>query len=173
MNLTEQQLKSIELLSSGMAQKDVAQAIGTTPRTLQRWSKLPEYREATKQAKSEKATIAIKQATDEKPASTPISVVQQPLTRDQTREQMRLAQNNILNELQLTMIPKALDGDIRAVNCLLKIMDYQSNLFGLKVSAIPILRAVEVLLMDHLIGVDHAQIISDSLAELERKMAKI
>jgi len=138
MSLTEKQIKSIELLLSGMAQKQVAQELGVNVKTLQRWSKLPEYSDKLNGI----LTVATEQATQEA-----TQIVKQKTLDDMVllgeRDELRQEQYRRLEMAQNALMAEVERGDIRAITAFTKVSESIRALYGLDVKK-DILDAFEI-----------------------------
>jgi hypothetical protein len=144
MSLTEQQLESIKLLSTGKLQKDVAQALGITPKTLQRWGKLTEYQE--KLTESTKKASAI--TADSQESLQRGTIPAQPKTVEELLEdkaRLRIDQFNSLKMAQNAILPQVEEGDLRAIAAFIKLSETITKLLDLYPKNDSIANAIEVL----------------------------
>lgn len=161
MPLTTQQIQAIALQQSGLSQTEIAAKIGITPRTLQRWQHLPEYQEAT-QATTQAATQADFTTTTKK-------VVQNFNYRDVLRQK----EVCLLDKLQdgLEGLLEADPCNFRAIDALLKISERRSKLFGLEIKSIPLLDAMNLLMIEGVATPEQANIISTGIAKIENDLS--
>lgn len=165
MSLSEKQIQCIGLLSSGMAQKDVAQALDTTPRTIQRWQREQDFMQALQA--SEAGQVASQQTA--KVATEIVSNVWQG------RDQLRQKELSLLKTLEDRLI-NCLQGDtpdFRAIDRLIKISERRAKLLGLDIRNYPILDAIELLLQEQVASQRHAEIVATNILNMEQQLRDI
>ncbi len=170
MSLTKSQLKSIELLQSGMAQKDVAQELGVTPKTLQRWAKIPEYLDSLNGVVSvpttkapEQTTKIVKQEPKNEIFETFVLVDREKL-RQQQYEKLQTAQNAIMDDVE--------GGDLRAITTFVKLSESIRLLYGLNVKH-DILDALEVLVKAKILPYAYLEKYKDFSSDHQRKIKNL
>jgi len=161
MALSEIQLKSIELLLSGQQQKDVATAIGVNAKTLQRWSKHPEYYATLN-------NLPIPQPTTEqtpRATETPQKTTKILLSRDIYRQN----ELELLDGLQksLETILENDSNNLRVIDRLLKISQQRTELLGLKIKDLhPALTMMDNLTREGLLPPQLSQIMATRLKQM-------
>lgn len=158
-SLTENQLKSIKLLLSGMPQNEVAQRLGVTPRTLQRWAKNPEYKAGLGDSATQ-ATEAI---------HTELEVVEE-FDFFAERKALRKAECELLNIAQNAIMKEVKAGNLRAIAILLKISERRSRLLALDVANYPFLNALEILIEDKIASPEQAAVVSEGIRGMWEKL---
>ena len=165
MSLSEKQIQCIGLLASGMAQKDVAQALNTTPRSIQRWQKEQDFMQALQAC--EAGQVASQEPT--KLLNEVVSNVWQ--RRDQLREKelslLSVLENKLMSSLQADA------PDYRAIDRLIKLSERRSKLLGLDIRNYPILDAVELLLKEQVASYRHAEIVATNILNMEQQLRDI
>jgi len=167
MSLTEKQIKSIELLLSGIPQKQVAQELGVNAKTLQRWSKIPEYNAklngiltvATEQA-TERATEVVKQKT----LDDMVLLGERDELRQEQYRRLEIAQNALMAEVER--------GDIRAITAFTKVSESIRALYGLDVKK-DILDAFEIFLKAGILPYDVCNKYLSYCNEFHRKIKNL
>jgi len=167
MALTENQIKSIELLLSGMPQKQVAKAIGVTPKTLQRWAKESEYSNklngiltvATEQA-TQKAVEKIERKTIEDM----VLLGEKDRLRHEQYRRLEIAQSAIMAEVE--------QGNLRAISVFTKLSESIRLLYGLNVKG-EVWDAIEVLLEARLLTHDQVSKIKNITADVTRRLQNL
>jgi transcriptional regulator with XRE-family HTH domain len=167
MALTQNQIKSIELLLSGMAQNQVAQELGVTPKTLQRWAKIPEYgdklnrilKDATEQA-TKQATETVKQKTIDNIAA----LGDRDALRQEQYKILVIAQNALMRDIE--------EGDHRAISVLIKLSESIRLLYGLNVKN-DILSAFEVLVKAEILPYRYLNKFKEYSYQYEKKIKGI
>lgn len=165
MSLSEKQIQCIALLATGMAQKDVAEALDTTPRTIQRWQREQEFIQALQA--SEAGQVASYQTA--KVVTEIVSNVWQG------RDELRQKELSLLESLQ-TKLMKCLEGDTpdyRAIDRLIKISERRSKLLALDIRNYPLMDAMEVLLKEEVATYRHAEIIVSNISNMEQELKTI
>jgi len=144
MSLSEQQLKSIKLLSTGKLQKEVAQALGITPKTLQRWGKLTEYQENLAESiKKASAITADSQESLQRGTIPAQHKTGEELLEDKAR--LRIDQFNSLKMAQNAILPQVEEGDLRAIAAFIKLSEAITKLLDLYPKNDSVALAIEVL----------------------------
>ncbi|MGM3308916.1 hypothetical protein ACSQ6I_23545 [Anabaena sp. WFMT] len=163
MALSEIQLKSIELLLSGEQQKSVAIAIGVNVKTLQRWSKHPEYYATLN-------NLPIPQPTTEQtPRATETTETPQKTTKILlSRDIYRQNELELLDALQksLETILENDSNNLRVIDRLLKISQQRSELLGLKIKEFQALTMLDNLTREGLIPPQISQILAGRLKQM-------
>jgi predicted transcriptional regulator len=167
MALTQNQIKSIELLLSGMAQNQVAKELGVTPKTLQRWAKISEYsdklngilKDATEQA-TKQATETVKQKTIDNIAA----LGDRDALRQEQYQKLQIAQNALMLQVE--------EGDCRAIAVYIKLSESIRLLYGLNVKN-DILDAFEILVKAKVLPYKYLNKFQQYSYEYERKIKGI
>jgi len=167
MALTENQIKSIELLLSGMPQKQVAKAIGVTPKTLQRWAKESEYSNKLNGI----LTVATEQATQKA-----IEKIEHKTIEDMVllgeRDRLRHEQYRRLEIAQSAIMPEVEQGNLRAISVFTKLSESIRSLYGLNVKG-EVWDAIEVLLEARLLTHDQVSKIKNITADVTRRLQNL
>jgi transposase-like protein len=167
MALTQNQIKSIELLLSGMAQKQVAQELGVTPKTLQRWVKIPEYSDKLNGILLEAREQATKQATQtvkQKTMDDMVLLSDRDALRQEQYQKLQIAQNALMLQVE--------EGDCRAIAVLVKLSESIRFLYGLNVKS-DILNAFEILLKAGVLNYEQARKFKNYSDEYQQKIKNI
>ncbi|MCC5611067.1 helix-turn-helix domain-containing protein [Nostoc sp. CHAB 5834] len=165
MSLSEKQIQCIALLATGMAQKDVAEALDTTPRTIQRWQREQDFMQALQA--SEAGQVASQQTA--KVATEIVSNVWQG------RDQLRQKELSLLEALQDKLM-NCLQGDspdFRAIDRLIKVSERRSKLLGLDIRNYSILDAIQLLLQEKVASQRHAEIVATNILNMEQELKNI
>ncbi|MBD2571367.1 hypothetical protein [Anabaena lutea] len=157
MALSEIQNKSIEMLLQGTQQKDVAATLEVTPKTLQRWAKIPEY---AARLNNDPIPQATQQATN-----TQYATEHKPLSRSAARDKELALLDTIQTNLENLLDKNS--GDLRIIDRLLKVSERRSRLLGLEVKNMAVLEAAEILMSEGVITPRHAYIISQGIESIE------
>jgi len=150
------------MLSSGMLQREVAEALGVTPRTIQRWQLSQEFSQTLDAAQSaQTASQATTQAATQ--------VVMGTLSR---RDELRAKEVTLLDKLQDKLMD-SIESDgcgYRVVNLLIKISERRSKLLGLEIRNLSTLDAVEKLLQEDILSVGQASVVFHGVESIERNL---
>ena len=165
MSLSEKQIQCIALLATGMAQKDVAEALDTTPRTIQRWQREQDFMQALQA--SEAGQVASQQTA--KLTTQIVSNVWEG--RDQLRQKELLLLSVLEDKLMNCLQGDA--PDYRAIDRLIKLSERRSKLLGLDIRNYPILDAVELLLKEQVASYRHAEIVATNILNMEQQLRDI
>lgn len=165
MSLSEKQIQCIALLTTGMAQKDVAEALDTTPRTIQRWQREQDFMQALQA--SEAGQVASQQN---------VKVVTEIVSNVwQGRDQLRQRELTLLNNLELALM-NSLEQDnsnYRAIDRLIRISERRSKLLGLDIRNLPVLGALEILLTEQVATCQQADIVGKNISSMEQELREI
>ena len=165
MSLSKKQIQCVALLAAGMSQKDVADALDTTARTIQRWQKEQDFMQALQA--SEAGQVASQQIS--KVAIQVVSHVWRG--RDQLRQKelslLETLENKLMNCLQGN------SPDFRAIDRLIKVSERRSKLLGLDIRNYPILDAIELLLKEQVVSQKHAEIVMNNILNMEQELRHI
>jgi len=167
MALTENQIKSIELLLSGMPQKQVAKAIGVTPKTLQRWAKESEYQNKLNGVLAVATEQAIKKAIEKIETKTIEDMVllgeRDELRHEQYRK-LQIAQNAIMSEVE--------QGNLRAISVFTKVSESIRLLYGLNVKG-EVIDAIEVLLKAGILSHQQVKKLKNITSDMSRRLQNL
>jgi transcriptional regulator with XRE-family HTH domain len=159
--LTKKQLECVVMLSDGMRQAEVADALGITSRTVQRWQLLPEFSQALKAAEAGQKASQVK-------VITATHAAKDTLNR---REEMRSRELELLDNLQAFLLEDLQENkNHRSIDRLIKISERRSKLLGLDIRNYPVLEALELLLSERIATTQHAQIVLRNLEHLESEL---
>lgn len=145
-----------------MLQKEAAEALGVTPRTIQRWQLSQEFSQALDAAQS---TQIASQATTQ--AAT--QIVRNTLGR---RDELRAKEVNLLDNLEQKLLTQ-IESDgcgYRVVSLLIKISERRSKLLGLEIRNLSTLDAVEKLLQEDILSVGQASVVFHGVESIERNL---
>ncbi len=171
--LSRKQRDCIALLQSGLLLADACDAVGVSVRTAQRWQKDPEFIKHwdDKQMQALDSAMATSQPQPERNLQSPPHL--NHLARSWiARAELREKELSLLNSLEEKMLAQ-FDEDksnLRIVDRLLKLSERRSKLLGLDFVNTPTLAAMEMLVREQIIPMKHAEMIYDSLRELEDKL---
>jgi hypothetical protein len=167
MALTKNQIKSIELLLSGMAQNQVAQELGVTPKTLQRWAKIPEYSDrlnGTLVEPSEQATKQATQTVKRKTIDDTVLLGDRDALRQEQYQKLQIAQNALMFQVE--------EGDCRAISVFIKLSESIRSLYGLNIKS-DIINAFEILLKAEVLTYEQVRKFKSYSDEYQRKIKNI
>ena len=167
MALTKNQIKSIELLLSGMAQNQVAQELGVTPKTLQRWAKIPEYSDRLNGTLMEPTEQATKQATQtvkQKTIDNKVLLGDRDALRQEQCQKLQIAQNALMLQVE--------EGDCRAISVFIKLSESIRSLYGLNIKS-DIINAFEILLKAEVLTYEQVRKFKNYSDEYQRKIKNI
>lgn len=170
MALTKNQIKSIELLLSRMAQNQVAQELGVTPKTLQRWAKILEYSDRLNGTLVEAREQATKQATETVKQKTTDNKVLLVLFGD--RDALRQEQCQKLQIAQNALMFQVEEGDCRAISVFIKLSESIRSLYGLNIKS-DIINAFEILLKAKVLTYEQVRKFKNYSDEYQRKIKNI
>jgi len=165
--LTPSQLKAAELLSEGRTQADVARQLGIATKTVERWKKKPEFQQAvaSPETRQEIERELKKQAELIGSGSLALAAI-----TPKTKTEMRLDELGKLNMAENAIMERVEAGDLRAIALFLKISERRCKLFGLDLSTIPVLDAVQVLVSERMITSYQARLIVEGVEGVEKKI---
>jgi len=167
MALTKNQIKSIELLLSGMAQNQVAKEIGVTPKTLQRWAKIPEYSDRLNGILVEAREQGTKQTTETVKQKTTDDILllgDRDTLRQEQYQKLQIAQNALMLQVE--------EGDCRAISLFIKLSESIRLLYGLNVKS-DIINAFEILLKAEVLTYEQIRKFKSYSDEYHRKIKNI
>ncbi|MBD2731809.1 hypothetical protein H6G96_37440 [Nostoc sp. FACHB-892] len=164
-SLTPKQLQCIGLLASGMSQKDIAESLQMSTKSIQRWMKEPEFIYALESSQ-------VRQESPHKSAQVAAEVVRDTLSR---RDELRAKEVALLDNLQEKLF-NSIESDgcgYRVVSLLIKISERRSKLLGLEIRNLSTLDAVEKLLQEEILSTGQAAVIFHGVEAIERNLRVI
>ena len=161
LSLTPKQLQCVALLCTGMPQKDAAESLGISPKTIQRWQKAPEFLQALKSAQ-------VHQPTPQETTRVASEIVRDTWRRDK----LRAKEVALLDKLQEKLM-NSIESDgcgYRETSLLIKISQERSRLLGLQVRSLSVLDAVEILLHEQILSSAQAGIVFEGVENIEQNL---
>jgi transposase len=164
MSLSPKQLQCIGLLATGMSQKLIAESLDLSPRTIQRWQRLPEFCQALGFAQ-------VRQESPQKTAEIAAEVVKDVWS---SRDELRAKEIDLLDRMQATLIDALEKEEFnhRCIDRLIKISERRSKLLGLDIRTYHILDALELLLKEKVATKKHAEIVMRNIVNLEQELGQ-
>jgi uncharacterized protein YjcR len=161
-SLSQKQLECVGFMSSGVSQRKIAETLNITPKTIQRWQKLPEFSQALRAAE-------IGQERSQEIAKVAAEVVQENKTH---RDHLRDKELKILDKIQenLEVLLSNDPGNLRAIDRLIRVSETRSKLLGLNVRTYAVMDAMELLLQEHVVTFQQASIVSEGIYTLEENL---
>ncbi|WP_102180026.1 phBC6A51 family helix-turn-helix protein [Fischerella thermalis] len=167
-DIEPKKIKAAVLLSSGFSQAKVAQELGISKRTLQRWQREPSFKSLTNSVASEVTNATIK-ATSEH-----LSEGGKPLFTYEYRKTLILKECEYLDIALNAVLPRIQeDGDLRAIDRLLRISERRCKLLGLDMPNPDILNAAIVLTEAGVIKEFQSDLVIKTMDEMTSKLAQI
>jgi uncharacterized protein YjcR len=149
------------MLSGGMLQTEIADVLGITPRTVQRWQLLPEFSQALKAAEAGQKDGQVKV----------ISATHTARDTFSRREEMRSRELELLNNLQAFLLEDLQENkNHRSIDRLLKLSERRSQLLGLNIKNYHSLEAVEILLREEILSSAQAGIVFEGVQNIEQNL---
>jgi Bacterial regulatory proteins, luxR family len=162
LSLTPKQLQCVGLLATGMSQKDAAESLDISSKTIQRWQKMPEFIQGLEASQ-------IIQATPQQTAKVASEVVKGIWNR---REELRAKEVSLLDNLQERLMDsiESEGCNYRATNSLIKISERRSKLLGLEIRNLSVLDAIEILLHEQILSPTYAGIVAEGIENIEQNL---
>lgn len=162
LSLTPKQLQCVGLLATGMSQKDAAESLDISSKTIQRWQKMPEFIQGLEAAQ-------VFQTTPQQTAKVASEVVKDTWSR---REELRAKEVAVLDNLQERLMDsiESEGCNYRATNSLIKISERRSKLLGLEIRNLNVLDAIEILLHEQILSPTHAGIVAEGIENIEQNL---
>lgn len=167
-DIDPKKIKAAVLLSSGFSQAKVAQELGISKRTLQRWQREPSFKTLTNSVASEVTNTTIKTTSEY------LSEGSKPLFSYEYRKTLILKECEYLDIALNAVLPRIQeDGDLRAIDRLLKISERRCKLLALDMPQFDVIGAVTVLTEAGVIKESQSESVHVILDEMTNKMSQI
>ncbi|BDA76606.1 hypothetical protein CAL7716_107720 (plasmid) [Calothrix sp. PCC 7716] len=132
-NLTEKQIRAAILLGQGRLQVEVAKELGVNVKTLQRWSKDPEFQKVKNNVGASVTEATIQEAAQETVKATTEAIIKSTTTFSFTDRVGLIDEEYRLLQLVTEVCERKLieDSDLRAGHLLIKLSERKCRLLGL------------------------------------------
>lgn len=142
-----------------MRQKDIADSLGISVKTIQRWQKMPAFVDALESLQV--------QAT-----ATTSEIVKDTLSQ---RDHLRAKELALLDRMEAKLL-SCIDSDelgyriVGVMQCLLKLSERRSKLLGLDIRSMSTLDAIQVLLQEEILSTAQAGIVFEGVKSIEENL---
>lgn len=146
-SLTEKKIRAAILLSQGRKQSEIAEELGINVKTLQRWSKDPEFQKVKNDVAASVTEATIQETVQETIRTTTEAIVKSTTTFSFNDRVQLIAEEYRLLQLATEICERKLveDCDYRAGHLLIKLSERKSRLLGLDLPSSDLSDALMVL----------------------------